>query len=103
MNPLARQSAGPVASAVIIALRLGSAPASADERLLHVYSAVTISPDGARVAAIESDDSKIDGDKTHQALTVTGPPSKVAAARIPSDAPGCFYQNDGPPNLCVAP
>ena len=64
-----------------VVLALG-APAAASEKPLHAFAAVALSPDGTRVAAIESDEPKIDGDKAHQALTIRrvagGPPVIVA-------------------------
>ena len=47
-----------------------SAAASAAEKPLHSFAAVVLSPDGTRVAAIESDEPKLEGDKAHQALTI---------------------------------
>jgi len=46
------------------------ATASADEKRLHNFGAVAISPDGSRVVAIESDDAVIEGSPTRQDLVI---------------------------------
>ncbi len=69
------------ASVCATVLMLGSPAAGAAEKPLHNFAAVVLSPDGAHVAAIESDDPALEGDKAHQALTIRnasgGPPSVV--------------------------
>ncbi|MBD5636184.1 MAG: hypothetical protein IAI49_17075, partial [Candidatus Eremiobacteraeota bacterium] len=50
-------------AAFVAALVFHVRDASAAERLLHSYSAVSLSPDASRVAAIESTDAAVDGDR----------------------------------------
>ncbi len=64
---------GRAAAILTAALIVSSVPArtgAADEQRLHFFSAVTISPDGTRVASIESDEPALDGEKSHQALVI---------------------------------
>ncbi|MDQ2857115.1 MAG: alpha/beta fold hydrolase [Candidatus Eremiobacteraeota bacterium] len=74
------RSAG-VAAAVFAAAFCARAPLGAVEKPLHAFEAVALSPDGSRVAAIESDEAKVDGDEVHHSLIVRrvagGPPVVV--------------------------
>jgi len=54
----------------ISALCVNWAVARAAEPLLHVFSAVALSPDGKLIASIESDEPTIEGQKTHQRLMI---------------------------------
>ncbi len=53
---------------------------TADAHPLHSFSAVTIAPDGSHVAALESDEAPVDGEKSHVSLAIRS--SNVAAARV---------------------
>jgi len=87
-----RAAARVLGSAVACAAALSlCATAQAQEKLLHNFGAVTISPDGTRLAAIESDDAPVDGAPTTQRLTIRpldGSPPHVVALPCGSD-PEC--------------
>jgi dipeptidyl aminopeptidase/acylaminoacyl peptidase len=84
MNVVRQVASIAVALACSVAVLAAQAPAGAAsealllEKPLHNFAAVALSPDGTRVAAIESDDPALEGDKAHQALTIRrtsgGPP-----------------------------
>jgi dipeptidyl aminopeptidase/acylaminoacyl peptidase len=58
-------------SAVACAAALSlCAAASAEEQQLHNFGALAMSPDGTRVAAVESDDPQVDGDPTITRLLI---------------------------------
>jgi dienelactone hydrolase len=75
-NPIRAKSLRAMRRAVVALATAGAifcgvpVRAADDEPLLHNFSAVAISPDGTRVAAIESDDPKIDGEKTHASMVI---------------------------------
>lgn len=64
-----------------------SAPAAAQERLLHAFDSPAISPDGSRVVAIESDEAPVDGAPVRQNLVIRpvdgSPPNVVALPCAP--------------------
>lgn len=58
------------AAVLTAAFVLHAAPSAADERQLHSYRDLAISPDGSRVADVESTDPKVDGDRPRSDLVI---------------------------------
>jgi dipeptidyl aminopeptidase/acylaminoacyl peptidase len=57
-------------AALCAAALLAYAPAVAQERYLHAFNSLALSPDGSRVVAIESDEAPVDGAPVRQNLVV---------------------------------
>jgi dipeptidyl aminopeptidase/acylaminoacyl peptidase len=66
-------------------------PAIADEKLVHSYGSVVLSPDGSRLASIESDEAKVEGESVRQSLVIR--PTDGSAAHLVvlpcASSPGC--------------
>jgi len=59
-----------IALAVLVSTAPHAAAAAPREQLLHAFGSVAIAPDGKRVAAIESDEARIEGTPVRQHLIV---------------------------------
>ena len=84
-------------SATALALAICAAPPSASAATphpLHAFASVTISPDGARVAAIESDEAVVDGASVRQHLILRD----VRGGRVREVALPCAPSTDCVPS-----